>query len=235
MKLGAEPKKVAWLTGLMAVAGLVYWMNSSPDTPTASVTPRPAADAAVTPVGGDASSRSVRRQASGHAIGLGEKTFEAPLTVDPTKVDPTLRLDVLAKLEAMPSEGGVRNIFKREAPPPDPASVAAKLDKNIPNPGKIDVTKAPPQPEKAAIQQPPPPAAPTTPPINLKYYGYSKKRIDGEKKAFFLDGDDVIVAAEGEIIKKQYKVVRITDNSVQMEDTRSKSTQTLQIQEAAPV
>ncbi len=73
-------------------------------------------------------------------------------------------------------------------------------------------------------------------PINLKYYGYSTKRTDGEKKAFFLDGEDIIVASEGEIIKKQYKLVRIGTTSVQMEDTTSKTTQTLPLQpEAAPV
>ncbi len=44
------------------------------------------------------------------------------------------------------------------------------------------------------------------------------------------------MAAEGEIIKKQYKIVRIGVNSVQMEDTTSKTTQTLPIQpDVAPV
>ena len=88
-----------------------------------------------------------------------------------------------------------------------------------------------------ASTPPPQPSAPLPPPpINLKYYGYSTKNSDGEKKAFFLDGDDIIVASEGEIIKKQYKVVRINSTSVQMEDTTSKTTQTLPIQqEANPV
>ena len=53
-------------------------------------------------------------------------------------------------------------------------------------------------------QPPPPPrqARHLRRPDQPKYYGYSTKRTDGEKKAFFLDGEEIIVAAEGEIIKK---------------------------------
>jgi hypothetical protein len=86
----------------------------------------------------------------------------------------------------------------------------------------------------AAAQKPqgPPPAAPP-PPILLKYYGYSSAKGDNRKRAFFLDGDDILMASEGEVVKKRYKVVRIGVNSVVMEDTQFKHEQTLPLLEEA--
>ena len=175
---------------------------------------------------------------AGHA-GLTDWQPHPPDAVDPGKVDPTLRLDLLAKVQAVEVEGGTRNLFQF-------CLECAALEKAVqegqtapvPAVSKIRSTAADVKPTAAPLLhlRPRPPAGPPpTPPINLKYYGYSTKYSDGEKKAFFLDGDDVIVAAEGEIIKKQYKVVRIGVNSVQMEDTASKSTQTLPMQQEAPV
>ena len=50
-------------------------------------------------------------------------------------------------------------------------------------------------------------------------------------RAFFLDGEEIFVAAEGELIKKRYRVVQIDTNSVIMEDTEYKNNrQTLPLQ-----
>ena len=49
----------------------------------------------------------------------------------------------------------------------------------------------PPQP-KAAPSPPPPP-----PPINLKYYGICTTLANGQKTAFFMDGEDILIEAEG--------------------------------------
>jgi hypothetical protein len=233
MKMGAEPKKIAVLGGLVAVAAIVYWMNSS-DAPAPSPAPvRTAAPVAITSA--VAAKVRARRQASGLGEGLGVFEPDVPATVDPSKVDPTIRLDLLAKVQSIELEGGNRNIFKVEAPPPEPV----KPDPKMPVVPPIHPNGAPPGPppkiESGPTATPQPAAVAGAPPINLKYYGYSMKRSDGERKAFFLDGEDIIVAAEGDIIKKQYKVVRITNSSVQMEDTASKSTQTLPLTpEAAP-
>ena len=232
MKTGAEPKKVVALVGLMAVAAIVYWTNSSSDAP-ASSPARPAADpaAAVSPV--SVPTKIARRDATGHA-NLGEFSPKLPDKIDPSKIDPTLRLDLLSKVQSIELEGGVRFIFQIGTPPPPPSDAVAKG--SLPNAPKVDLTKPPATAPLEGPKPPPPPVVASTPPINLKYYGYSTKRSDGEKKAFFLDGEDIIVAAEGEIIKKQYKIVRIGVNSVQMEDTAHRSTQTIPLTpEAAPV
>ena len=81
--------------------------------------------------------------------------------------------------------------------------------------------------EAVAVAPEPPP-----PPITLKFYGYSTPRSDGQKRAFFLDGDDILIAAEGEMVKKRYRVVQIGVNSVIMEDTQFKNNrQTLILQQ----
>ena len=52
--------------------------------------------------------------------------------------------------------------------------------------------------------------------------------------AFFLDGDEISVAAEGDTVKKRYRVVRIGVNSVLMEDMESKRQQSLPLTEEQP-
>jgi hypothetical protein len=39
----------------------------------------------------------------------------------------------------------------------------------------------------------------------------------------FLDGGDIVIAAEGDMIKKRFKIVRIGVNSAVVEDTELKS------------
>ena len=47
-----------------------------------------------------------------------------------------------------------------------------------------------------------------------------------------MDGEDIVVAAEGEVIKKRYRVVRVGINSIVMEDMEFRSQQTLPLQES---
>jgi hypothetical protein len=234
MKLGAERKKQMVLVGLVLVAVIVYWFNSSSDSPSPSASARTPVDPSAAAVSQSAPTKVIKRRvAQGHTV-LSPFQPELVFGVDPSKVDPTLRLDLLAKVQSIQQEGGERRIFQRELAPPQPVLTAA--GGKIPQPDPIHPNGPPKEQASTPPPPPPPPGPPPTPPINLKYYGYSTKRSDGEKKAFFLDGEEIIVAAEGEIIKKQYKIVRIGVTSVQMEDTASKSTQTLPIQQdAAPV
>jgi len=85
---------------------------------------------------------------------------------------------------------------------------------------------------------PPPPPAPVVipePPIQLKYYGLSTVVRSGKRTGFFMDGDDTpLVAAEGELVKRRYRVIRLTAKSVQVEDTEGKRTVTLPITEETP-
>ena len=143
-------------------------------------------------------------------------TLKPPEGIDVSRIDPTLNLDLLAKLQEVPIEGGERSLFEF---------------------GTAPVPKAPPpavQPIKPATPPPPSsktvasaPAKPPAPPIPLKFYGYVGGSRDATRRAFFLDGDDIFVAAENETVHNRYKIVRIGVNSAVVEDTTNKNQQTL--------
>jgi hypothetical protein len=144
--------------------------------------------------------------------------------VDPMTIDPILRLDLLAKVQGVELAGGSRNLFQFSTPPVKTEALKGPEPKVIPKPGS---------PVAQAGADPAKPAGPP-PPINLKYYGFSTARNNGRKTAFFLDGDEISVAAEGDTVKKRYRVVRIGVNSVVMEDTESKRQQSLPLTEEQP-
>jgi hypothetical protein len=243
MKVGAEPKKVAILGGLALVLGyLVYDNLFSSSVPQQSATPRPAASPppAVTKQQPVVERRrpnepqpvsTPRRPRTGGRAGLQE--FRPMLRArrpedrpDPMTIDPALKLDLLARVAAVKLEGGDRSLFEfSQAPPPKAAEV-----KIVPGP----VKPVKPEPEKASSEpeKPVEPAKPKPPPINLKFYGYSNAVRQGVKRAFFLDGDDILVAGEGELIKRRYKVVRIGANSALVEDVEHKHEQTLPLEPA---
>jgi hypothetical protein len=117
-------------------------------------------------------------------------------------LDPRLQLDLLASSEQVKYEGTGKNIFR------------ALDDVEIPTVKVSPLLRH--QQEAAAARNriyiPPPP-----PPINLKYFGVSSGK--GEKtKAFLSDGDDVWVAREGDVVNRHYKIVRISPNSIEVED-----------------
>jgi len=243
MKTGADPKKIAILSALLVIAAVVLYFNvfagdSDSNKTVRSVTPAPIAAAPVVtsparppiPGFGDHHRASKNGMVSEFKIRQGvEPGEEKP---DPATIDPTLRLDLLAKLQQVEPPASMRNIFQYGAAPPPPSAVAAKpieLPKNTP---KIAINQIP----APGPGPPPPPATPTAPPMTFKYYGYKISKSDGRKEAFLLDGEDIIIAGENDDVKRgRYKVVRIGVNSITIEDTQFKSTQTLPLQEDAVV
>ena len=72
-------------------------------------------------------------------------------------------------------------------------------------------------PDVQTVDQWHPPTVPQAPPIPLKFYGFASRT--GEPKKIFLKlGEDVFVAGEGEIVDRRYKVIRISPNSVEIQD-----------------
>jgi hypothetical protein len=143
-----------------------------------------------------------------------------PKDLDPSHVDPNLHLELLAKLQQVKVESEGRSLFEIGAAPPTPVELA-----KLAEPGKIK-----PRPLGPQLPPPPPPPAPTAkaPQIPLKFYGFVNQSKAGDKRAFFLDGDDIIIANEGDMIKKRYKIVRIGVNSAVVEDTVFKGDNTQQ-------
>ncbi len=228
IKFGAEPKKLAALGGLLVVAVIVYFMNSSdtPSNPGATTSTRSVATAPVIRPTARSTARSGAR-AGNAARGASLQEFRPTLKpkdpIDPSRVDPTLKLDLLAKLSKVTMEGGGRSLFDFSGAPAPKVEIA-KVKPILPGQKTASII-GPVQPK------PPAPAAePPSAPIPLKFYGFTNAAQQGRKRAFFLDGEDILFGSEGELIKNRYKVVRIGVNSVVMEDTTSKKEQTLPLE-----
>jgi hypothetical protein len=236
MKLGAEPKKIAILGGLLAVALVVLYFNyfSSDDS---SPAPRhvigapPIIDTPPPAVRPKAPQVERHRSANNDSLVKDWKPrlgFQNPEDrPDPATVDPTLRLDLLAKVQSVEAGPAGRNLFDfGQAPPPPPVAQAA-----LPKVPKILVN------QPVAVVQPPPPPGPPPPPkapaMTFKYYGYKISALDGHKAAFLLDGEDILIAGENDTFKRRYRVVKIGVSSITIEDTQFKSMQTLPLQEMA--
>ena len=243
MTLGAEPKKLAALGVLLVIMPVAYyWANSASPTPEASQSKSSGAKFAdrmrASEVGvampPDLGRQSAARIAAARKDRTSIAEYKPSLKPrrpedrpDPLTVDPTLKLTLISRLKDVHVAGGRRSLFYFGA--------AAAVERQ-PEPKKILPAKAkpigpepPPKPVVPVVNTPPPPAPPA--PLPFKFYGFIGGKPSGAKKAFFLEGDDVYIAGEGELVKKRYKVVRIGINTVVMEDTQEKNQQTLQMVE----
>jgi hypothetical protein len=231
--IGAEPKKLAILGALLVAAGGTYYWMSRPDAPTGANTP-PAA-AAVTaktpvlptspPVPAKASSYGPRTIRGGRGSASGDDfrpTLKPPEGMDLTRINPMLKLELLDKLRQVSVEGGSRSLFEFYTPPPPP----------VPKPAPI-VPKPVPVAEVKPAEPPKPPPPPPPPPIPLKFYGYSGALRSTVRRAFFLDGEEIVQAGENDTIRNRYKILRIGVNSAVVEDIVAKNQQTLQLADEA--
>ena len=223
---------------LAAFIALLFWYNSraddetsAPATANAHLESSPAAAAAF----------RARTPVSRRSVGVSNRGSLRLRPIDPTKgdIDPTLRLDLLARLASVQPVTGGRSLFEAG---------------NQPSTGVTAVALHPP------ILHPAP-----RPPVDqlggaggiaggtalaaipLKYYGYvrpSQNPLDakptkpqvndpGNNRGFFLDGDNVLVASEGEMLKQRYLVVELTPNSARLEDTQLRQPATLPVVTAA--
>jgi hypothetical protein len=122
-------------------------------------------------------------------------------------LDPTLRFDLLKASEDTKYEGTGRNIFRAFVAPPPLVIVPVQTD------------------HQAGLQLPPQPPPP--PPIDLKFYGFAISKPGEAKRVFLLQGEDVFIAKEGDIVDRRYKVVHITPNAVEILDVLSNNRQSI--------
>ena len=69
--------------------------------------------------------------------------------------------------------------------------------------------------------------------MNWRYYGFANADEDGEKRAFLLDGTDVLIGAEGDVFKNRYKIVRIGLTQIVIQDMQFNSEQELALEAPA--
>jgi len=127
--------------------------------------------------------------------------------------DPSLRLDLLDRIQKLEYKGQHRNIFSAEPLPPPPSVLAA---------------------QQAAAQGPvaPPPPAPVTVPAT--FYGIVTDLHTGQKRACFsANADDVYIVPVGGTLLNQFRVLSIGNNSVEVEELASGRHTTLMLAQPA--
>ena len=131
-----------------------------------------------------------------------------PLAVE----NPALHLDRIEQVHKLEYRSNGRDIFSAELPPPPKPPAPAR------------------RPAPVGPQPPPP-----DPPLSLpfKFYGYSADPRTGKRRAFFTNGDEVFIAAEGDLVQGRYLVLHIGSTSAELEETATNRKATLTL-EAPP-
>jgi len=222
-KAGADRKKLIALGVLVAVAVIVYLLNRESGDSGGPTHPSTVAVGAGPKTMARPAGRPGARGAKG---GLGNAreyrpSMKPPKDVDPSATDPTLHLPALVKLRDVKLEGGGRSLFEILAAPPPDVKLAVVEPANIKPAFVAQGPKPPPPPA-------PPPPTPNAPPIPLKFFGFVNPLRPDVKHAFFMENDEIIVAGEGDVIKKHYKIIRIGVNSAEVEDIQFKGNNTKQ-------
>lgn len=227
-KIGAEPKKVAVVLVLLAVAAYFYISSRNSgesDAPSRSIVSTGVSTAPSAAAGQRAGSRPVGRSAGRGSGGGNPREFrpsmKPPKGVEPSATDPTLHLSALAKLQDVKLEASTRSLFEISAAPPEVLLAKDAAPIKVAPPFVLYGPKPLPPP-------PPPPPTPRAPAIPLKFYGFVNPARPDVKRAFFMENEEIIVAGEGDVIKKRYKILRIGVNSAEVEDIQFKGDNTKQ-------
>lgn len=202
MKFGAENSKKTIAAGALFLVAIVMFIRMiSGSTGSSAPTNTTTATTAPPPTTRPARRVPGRRGSRGSV----EKT-SGPVT---PSLDPRLRLAQLKETEETSYDGKGRNIFMSTEEPlakiPTPVGPGIKPDK---------------QPVAVVIPTPNVP-----PPINLKFFGFASG--PDHKRVFLVQGDDVFVAGEGDIVQRRYKIVKINANNIEVMDVLSNNRQTI--------
>lgn len=203
MKLGAEnTKKTILAMGLFVVAlFLTFRMLSSNSNTSSAATPTTASPA-------PASAPSTTRRTATRRPARTSNTNQQKKTDSATpNLDPRLKLDELKATENTEYTGHGRNIFMAQSEPEIPKPITPAMKKTEPLPVPV-------------VQTPPPP-----PPIPIKFFGFANQQ--GTRKVFLSSGEDVFVAGEGEIVQRRYKIVKVNQNNIEVQDVLNNNVQTI--------
>jgi hypothetical protein len=110
-----------------------------------------------------------------------------------------------------------RNIFIASALPPPP-------DPNAPKPGP-----PPRQPQGPMLPPPPPPAQ-----LPMKFFGYGNLPSGGPRRAFLLDGEEVHIVGEGEVVLNHIRITHIGNERIEFIDTITGQPGSNQLEFAVP-
>ena len=211
MEVGANKKSLIQLAVALAVLAVVVYVQffsgpgGSPAPPAAARRSEPAATAP--------------RPA---AISL-EPAHQLPAADLPAQqdsdpsADATLRKDLLERVRAIETPVVDRNIFNFGRPKPREVVGPSKEEAQLAQ-AKLEAAVKTPQP-KPKPPAPEPAAKPVRPP-NWKYYGLASAAQSEVRRAFLLDGDEILLASKGSLLQGRYRITEIGLQAVKLQDTQ---------------
>ena len=217
IRVGVDPKIL--VGGLIALSLLIFWLNSRGDESPSSSVSGSRADVAQAPP----PSVNARRIARRTRAAANDRGVLRIRPVDATRgdIDPTLRLGMLERLQSVSEAKPGRSLFEIG---PDPVTEAAQ---------KAAMTQLPKGPIIPITNtQPVMPVQPAAPQANipLKFYGFVRPAEKGQNnQGLFLEGDNIMVASEGDLIDHRYLVRQLSALDARLEDTQVKLGQTLHV------
>lgn len=115
--------------------------------------------------------------------------------------EPDLRLDLLEKIHNTKYTGMQRDIFSGQPLPPPPSQRPKVLPAVDPGP------KEP---------APPPPVQ-----VPAQFFGYASRPDSNDRVAFFLNGDKVLIVAEGDTFLANFRLLQIGNQSALVQEVSS--------------
>ncbi len=216
IRLNLDPKIL--VGALIALAAVLYWYNSRGDEEGGS-------SAGVQRPAGNGAPATNRPRTAMRSRAQNER---GTLRLRPVEggrgdIDPTLRLDLLDKVRAVRPETGSRNLFEDGPVAAQNLPGIPKMAPMIPKPMTPTPTAMPASNLDLAVH------------IPFKYYGFARPAAKGvANRGFFMEGDNIFVAAEGDVLERRYLIVALTPNIAKVEDTQLKQGQDLPVTPEAP-
>lgn len=144
----------------------------------------------------------------------GGRIFTASYT--PMIVDGlVIRTDKIDQVRKTEYKAAGRNPFSMTAPAPPPAPVPKPGDKNY-------------------VAPPPPPPPPLEIPSNFKFYGYGTVPNGTSRRAFFSDGEEVYIVAEGDTFLGRFRILKINNATIEFEEISSGRQGKANLEDAGP-
>jgi hypothetical protein len=228
IKIGVDPK--IFVGALFAIALLLFFVYGRSDSGSASVGPSPAGASsaastttnALSSAAANSAARQLRRRNRTAVASLDRGALRIrPVDATRGDIDPTLRMDMLQRLRNVPEPAVGRSLFEVGETAPSLEAIQKVNQKLVPA-AILPTTSVAPVVVVPHAE------------IPLKFYGFVKAaRKSAINRGLFLDGDNVVIASEGDVIDGRYLVVTLTAQEARMEDTVVKQGQTLPVLPAA--
>ena len=221
MEVGANRKSLAILAGLLAVLAFVMYYQFFRETGVTVPQRRPvirtgAAGGGTPREPATAPTRRARRPGARFQPRLGRAQAED--RADPMTADTILRTGLLERVRGIEAPTVERDIFNfgpaKKPPVAAPTREEAKLAQS-----RLEATMK--RRRGAAPSPAPRPAPPRARPPNWKYYGLADDPGSTAQRAFLLDGEEILVAAEGGLLQGRYRIARIGLDAVVLKDLQA--------------